>query len=99
MVTFDDKRNFYRMMLNSEVTITIIDDETNRQLIATCRDMSAEGMAIEMDYPLDLGTRVRVRVESSTQSIQSLDAQGRVVRVEEESADCYLVGVKIDDMD
>ncbi|WP_281561322.1 PilZ domain-containing protein [Thalassomonas sp. RHCl1] len=99
MVTFDDKRNFYRMMLNSEVTITIIDDETNRQMTATCRDMSAEGMAIEMDYPLDLGTRVRVRVESSTQSIQSLDAQGRVVRVEEEGPDCYLVGVKIDDMD
>ncbi|WDE01425.1 PilZ domain-containing protein [Thalassomonas actiniarum] len=99
MVTFDDKRNFYRMMLNSEVTITIIDDEANRQMTATCRDMSAEGMAIEMDYPLDIGTRVRVKVESSTQSIQSLDAKGRVIRVKEESADCYLVGIKIDDMD
>ena len=26
MVNYDDKRNFYRMMLNSEVTVTIIDD-------------------------------------------------------------------------
>ena len=99
MVTFDDKRNFYRMMLNSEVMVTIIDDETNRLLTATCRDMSATGMAIEMEYPLDLGTRVRVRVESSTQSIQSLDAKGKVVRVDEESSDCYLVGILIEDMD
>ena len=99
MVTFDDKRNFYRMMLNSEVLVTIIDDETNRQLTATCRDMSATGMAIEMEYPLDLGTNVRVRVESSSQNIQSLDARGKVVRVDEESNDCYLVGVKIEDLD
>lgn len=99
MVTFDDKRNFYRMMLNSEVTVTIIDDETNRELTAICRDMSATGMAIEMSHPMELGTNVRVRVESASQSVQSLDANGKVVRVDEESHDCYLIGVLIEEID
>ncbi|MFT6206534.1 MAG: hypothetical protein ACJA0T_000437, partial [Colwellia sp.] len=33
MVNFDDKRDFYRMMLNSDVTVTIIDDEANSQIL------------------------------------------------------------------
>ena len=60
MVNFDDKRDFYRMMLNSDVTVTIIDDEANSEILATCRDLSATGMAIEMTHPLELNTNVKV---------------------------------------
>ena len=45
MVNYDDKRDFYRMMLNSDVSVTIIDDEANSTILATCRDLSATGMA------------------------------------------------------
>ena len=98
-MNFDDKRSFYRMMLNSEVSVTVIDDEANSQFIATCRDLSATGMAIEMTYPLTLETHVRVKINSTNKNIQSLDARGKVVRVDEQSSDCYLIGISIEDID
>jgi c-di-GMP-binding flagellar brake protein YcgR len=99
MKGFDDKRNFYRMMLNSEVLVTVIDDEVNSQLSATCRDLSATGMAFEIEHPLALSTHVRVKVDSASSQVQSLDVSGRVVRIEEESTNCYLIGITIEEID
>ena len=99
MVNFDDKRNFYRMMLNSEVNLTIIDDEANSKILATCRDLSASGMAIEIAHPLDIDTQVQVKVISANNMVQSLDARGKVIRVDEENSDCYLVGILIEEID
>lgn len=99
MVNFDDKRDFYRMMLNSDVTVTIIDDEANSQILATCRDLSATGMAIEMTHPIELNTHVKVSVGSANSNVQPLEASGKIVRVTEESAECYLVGINIAEID
>ena len=99
MVNYDDKRNFYRMMLNSEVSVTIIDDEANSTIVATCRDLSATGMAIEMASPLEINTCVRLSIDSSGQAIQPLDVTGRVVRVTEESFNNYLIGINIAEID
>jgi len=99
MKGFDDKRNFYRMMLNSEVTVTVIDDEVNSQLSATCRDLSATGMAFEIEHPLAISTQVRVKVDSASTQVQSLDVSGRVVRIEEENKHCYLIGIAIEEID
>ena len=75
------------MMLNSEVDVTIIDDEANSKVLATCRDLSATGIAIEMPHPLEIGTNVRVSVKSANNAVQALDACGRVIRVNEEGPD------------
>jgi len=99
MVNYDDKRNFYRMMLNSEVTVTIIDDEANSTLMATCRDLSATGIAIEMSHPIEINTNVRVCVDSSGSAVQPLDVKGKVVRVTEESPECFLIGINIAEID
>jgi c-di-GMP-binding flagellar brake protein YcgR len=99
MVNFDDKRDFYRMMLNSDVTVTIIDDEANSQILATCRDLSATGMAIEMTHPIELNTNVKVSLRSASSNVQPLDVSGKIVRVTEESNECYLVGINIAEID
>ena len=99
MKGYDDQRHFYRMMLNTEVLVTVIDDEVNAQISATCRDLSATGMAFEIEHPLDLGTHVRVKVDSASSQIQSLDVSGRVVRIDEESKNCYLIGISIEEID
>lgn len=99
MKDFDDKRDFYRMMINSDVVVTVIDDEVNCQLSATCRDLSATGMAFEIEHPLAISTHVRVRVDSASSQIQALDIRGRVVRIEEESKNCYLIGIAIEEID
>lgn len=99
MINFDDKRNFYRMMLNSEVIVTIIDDEANSQITATCRDLSATGMAIEMEHPLAMSTLVKIKLNSASDLVQALDMRGKVVRIDEECEGCYLVGVAIEELD
>ncbi|TYK64888.1 PilZ domain-containing protein [Colwellia echini] len=99
MKGYDDKRNFYRMMLNSEVAVTVIDDEVNTTITATCRDLSATGMAFEIDHPLSISTQVKVKVDSASSQVQALDVSGRVVRIEEESANCYLIGIAIEEID
>lgn len=99
MINFDDKRNFYRMMLNSEVVVTIIDDEANRQITATCRDLSATGMAIEVDHPIAMSTQVKIKLDSSSEQVQSLDIRGKVVRIDEECEGVYLVGILIEELE
>jgi c-di-GMP-binding flagellar brake protein YcgR len=99
MINFDDKRNFYRMMLNSEVVVTIIDDEANSQIKATCRDLSATGMAIEVEHPIEMTTHVKVKLNSSSEQVQSLDIRGKVVRIDEECEGCYLIGIAIEELD
>ena len=99
MINFDDKRNFYRMMLNSEVIVTIIDDESNSQIKATCRDLSATGMAIEVEKPIEMSTHVRVKLDSASEQVQSLDIRGKVVRIDEECEGCYLIGISIEELD
>ncbi|MBU2871504.1 PilZ domain-containing protein [Colwellia sp. E2M01] len=99
MKGYDDKRDFYRMMLNTEVTVTVIDDEVNTTITATCRDLSATGMAVEMEHPLSISTHVRVKVDSAGGQVQPLDVSGRVVRIEEEGANCYLIGIAIEEID
>lgn len=99
MINFDDKRNFYRMMLNSEVVVTIIDDEANREITATCRDLSATGMAIEVDHPIAMSTQVKIKLDSSSEQVQSLDIRGKVVRIDEECEGVYLVGILIEELE
>jgi len=99
MINFDDKRDFYRMMLNSEVIVIVIDDEANCQLTATCRDLSATGMAIEMEHPLALSTHVKIKLNSASSQVQALDVRGKVVRIDEEHEGCYLLGIAIEELD
>ncbi|OUR61303.1 PilZ domain-containing protein [Colwellia sp. 39_35_sub15_T18] len=99
MISFDDKRDFYRMMLNSEVIVIVIDDEANCQLTATCRDLSATGMAIEMEQPLALSTHVKIKLNSASSQVQALDVRGKVVRIDEECEGCYLLGIAIEELD
>lgn len=87
------------MMLNSEVVVTVIDDEVNSQIMATCRDLSATGMAIEVENPLTLSTYVKIKLDSASDQVQSLDIRGKVVRVDQECEGLYLLGIAIEELD
>ena len=52
-----------------------------------------------MEHPLEMNTAVRISVQSASNAVQPLDAKGKVVRVTEESANCYLIGVNITEID
>jgi c-di-GMP-binding flagellar brake protein YcgR len=93
MLTRNDKRNYFRMMVNSDVQMIVNDPESGRVLSGICRDLSATGMSVEMDEPLEMGLMLHVRLESNNSSLVPLDAHAKVVRCSGESEDIYLLGL------
>ncbi len=89
-------RSVFRTMLNHEVQLTLLDDETNVDVMANCRDLSATGMALEIDHPVDVGTLLKVKFAEDEQlSITLCDCKGRVLRCEQESDNLFLLAVEL----
>ncbi|TXH98709.1 MAG: PilZ domain-containing protein [Rheinheimera sp.] len=93
MLNRNDKRNYFRMMVNAEVQMMINDPESGRVFSGICRDLSATGMAVEVDEPLEMGTLIHLRLESTNSSIVPLDAHAKVVRCSQEAEDLYQLGL------
>lgn len=99
MLGYDDKRNFFRMMLNSPCELTVKDDESTRSLQAVCKDISATGMSFEVEeQSVELGTKVEVAIESTSSQIPSLVAKAKVVRCEPNTESSCVIGVEILEM-
>lgn len=99
MLGYDDKRNFFRMMVNSPCQVQINDEESSRTLQAVCKDISATGMSLEVEEPsIELGTQVVVSIDSNSSQIPSLSAVATVVRCEAESDESCVIGVEISEM-
>jgi c-di-GMP-binding flagellar brake protein YcgR len=99
MLGYDDKRNFFRMMVNSPCEVVINDDESSRTIQAICKDISATGMSLEVsEASIELGTQVEVSIESTSSQIPSLSAKAKVVRCIPESDTVCNVGVEITEM-
>ena len=99
MLGYDDKRNFFRMMVNSACEVVIDDDESTRNLAAVCKDISATGMSLEVeDRGIELGTLVRVTIESSSSQIPSLSAKAKVLRCDVSGENTCNIGVEILEM-
>ncbi|WP_333607312.1 PilZ domain-containing protein [Arsukibacterium sp.] len=93
MLTKGDGRHYYRMMVNADVKLMINDPEAGRSIDGICRDLSASGMSVEIDEPLEMGTLIKVRLESANSSVPPLDATAKVMRCAQESEDCYQLGL------
>ncbi|MDP5029421.1 MAG: PilZ domain-containing protein [Paraglaciecola sp.] len=99
MLGYDDKRNFFRMMINSPCEIVVSDDESTRSLQTVCKDISATGMSFELDESsLEIGTFVNVHIASTSSQIPSLSASARVVRCEANGENSCVIGVEIIEM-
>lgn len=99
MLGYDDKRNFFRMMVNSVCELKIIDDESTRSLQAVCKDISATGMSFDIEESsIEMGTLINVHIESTSSQIPSLTADTKVVRCEAIDENSCNVGVEILEM-
>ncbi|NTS78548.1 PilZ domain-containing protein [Catenovulum sp. SM1970] len=98
MIGHDDKRDFYRMMVNTECQVTVVDAEAQQDHSALCRDLSANGMAVEIDVAVDMGKTVEVHIRSTNAQIPSLDAKGKVIRCSKESDNLWLLGIEIQEI-
>lgn len=93
MLTKGDNRNYFRMMVNADVKLLINDPESGRSIDGICRDLSATGMSVEIDEPLEMNTLVRVRLDSANASVPPLDAVAKVMRCSQESEEVYQLGL------
>ena len=99
MIGYDDKRNFFRMMVNSTCELVVNDDESSRSVQAVCKDISAIGMSFEVEEEsIELGTLVEVYIESTSAQIPSLSASAKIVRCETGAANTCVIGVEIIEM-
>ena len=95
MLGYDDKRAFFRMMMNSPCTLLVSDEGANSKVSALCRDISATGMSFEVSDALTVGAEMEVNIESTSTQISSLCALVKVVRQYEETDGNYLVGAEV----
>ncbi len=99
MLGYDDKRNFFRMMVNSPCQVQINDEESSRTHQAVCKDISATGMSLEVEEPsIEVGTQVNVSIDSNSSQIPSLTAIATVVRCVQETEESCIIGVEISEM-
>lgn len=89
---YDEKRAFIRMRIDTPVEIDVGD----RRIVASCRDLSASGMLIASDQPLELGTEVAITIEQEGDNRLPFKATATVARCEPaESGSGYTVGLSI----
>jgi len=99
MLAYDDKRNFYRMIVNSPCQVTVIDSPAAKPMDAVCRDISATGLSIELQsLKVELGSLLEITIESSNEELESLVAKAKVIRCDELSDQACLVGAEISEM-
>lgn len=99
MLGYDDKRNFYRMMVNSPCQVSLVEQPSALNMNAVCRDISATGMSIELEAKdLENGALLEITIESNNEQIPSLVAKAKVVRCDSLADNNCLVGVEISEM-
>lgn len=99
MLAYNDKRNFFRMMVNSACQVKLVEAQEAQSMSAVCRDISATGMSIELNAKhVNEGTLIEITIDSQSDELQSLVAKSRVVRCDEISEQSCLVGVEITEM-
>jgi hypothetical protein len=91
----NDKRSFIRMEVNTPAKITVIAD--NQQEIGICKNLSGNGMLLELGTDYSVGSEFVVHVTSELENGPTLDASCTVMRSEKTpDGDNYLVGIIID---
>lgn len=90
---WDEKRDFIRMQVDTEVTIVV--EESNQQLKGHCRNLSGTGMLLEVDSKIPEGQTCKTSLNSSSTSFPGLDATIKVVRCTQLEDDLYQLGTEI----
>ena len=74
-----ERRAFMRMVVDAPVALVV----AGETLDAICRDLSANGMAIEVSRSLPEGTGLSVSLATSSNALPPFQAQAKVVRVQQ----------------
>ncbi len=76
---YDEKRNFIRMFINAEVTMT--DPDTGTVYNGESKDLSGDGVSVITDHEFQLNQKLEVHIRTKQGSLSPLTAELEVKRV------------------
>jgi hypothetical protein len=86
---FSEKRDYYRMMVNTEVKITVPGSDST--CTGRAKDLSATGIQFETECHLKVGQMVQILVEPVGRSHDALRADLQIKRVDVSSGRKFIV--------
>ena len=91
LTTTRERRAFMRMVVDAPVTLL----RGNEQMLATCRDLSANGMSIEADNVGNFteGEVLKVSLSTNSNALPPFVADAKVIRAEK-TGSIYQLGVE-----
>ena len=92
---YDEKRNFYRMTVDSPMTFRV-DGETQAHA-GLAKDLSAIGMLFVSEQEAPVGATVELSMTTKDSLVPPLRACGEVLRVTPVNGSGYEIGVRIDE--
>ncbi|MGL4206904.1 MAG: PilZ domain-containing protein [Aeromonadaceae bacterium] len=84
-----ERRAFMRLVIDAPLTLLF----EGRELAGVCRDLSANGMAIELSEALPLGALLQVSLATASNALPPFQAEARVLRCEPDGG-AYRLGVE-----
>lgn len=91
--SYNEKRDFIRMKINSPVAITC----KGKSYLGVCKDLSGAGMLVETEDTFEIGAELDVSIEQKGDTHLPFHASTTVSRVEPID-DKYLVGLSINEI-
>lgn len=88
--SYNEKRDFIRMRINSPVNI----EHAGNHYQGICKDLSGAGMLVETDCSFDIGAKIQVSIEQRGENQLPFNASAEVSRVDT-SDNRFLVGLAI----
>ncbi|MCR8923552.1 PilZ domain-containing protein [Dasania sp. GY-MA-18] len=89
--SYDEKRDFIRMQVNSPISIS----HEGSQYEGVCVDLSGTGLRISCAEPLAMGAECEVAIAPTAHGQHSFNALATVTRVEQDADQQYLIGFSI----
>lgn len=93
MIVDREQRHFYRMHLDAEVRVLLEHEGQFVTRHGRCRDLSASGMALQLDESVNVGQEMEVTLSGG--SVAPLNAKVRVLRTEKAPDGGFIVGCEI----
>jgi c-di-GMP-binding flagellar brake protein YcgR len=78
--TYDEKRNFARMSIDTQVAYTV-KNSSDTIYHGTSHDLSATGLAMTTDYELAVGDEIEIVMNAADERLPPFIADGNVLRV------------------
>ncbi|GAB6042493.1 PilZ domain-containing protein [Endothiovibrio diazotrophicus] len=92
---YDEKRNFFRMTVDSPMTFRI--EGSDQACHGIAKDLSAIGMLFLSEQGAPVGAKVEVSMGSKDSLVPPLRARGKVLRVSTVEGNQYEIGIRIDE--